>query len=760
MLRCLGFGMVVIWCLIIWGMEVVSMSKVVPKTMLKTATKVLATALDTLVLEFLICQGIPPEYAKSLSKVPSATFESLSENLTTEQVIPVRQQLANALRNSMSEASNTSNFEMYDEPRKALLEIFTSENAPSFLQMDNDPEKFEAYIRKILEQFDQCNLETLPIEKIATQALVSLEKAIQDDPSLTGLATYINTKKNLEISSATFHNTERIIQMLGDLKQNSPKMNIFPNRNSSFVSYDGKMKNTNITSSSRSQVTLEHTKNLTKIKSKETLIRWLHISDLHYDPQNAGTATKDLHRKFQEYVSEKNIKVDKIFFTGDFRHAGRQNDSDATAKAAVDFLRDIAKHVGVTKDENIHIVPGNHDLNCGGNPEDTNNPERKKLDEVYLLYEPDNGIFEGKIKDSTLCLNYLRSRFGFFEKCSKQLHNNIWANFQNGRTHRIAHYSGYSILYLNTALASGRGEKDRGNLLIGHNDIYDLLHEAIEQPSTKIIIICAHHIINDLENREYTKIKNILNDINIPILWLCGDVHDTKYNNSYNVAYITAGCMLKEQGAGASFFVGRLTNDFKVIIEAHGYDGNNLGWQPAEAISRRIASSLPKSLQPLNSNALSIIKQVEDKENFDEEKNTYLETAEIYPEAKYSSNELHYYYKFLKAKERELGKNHPYIANIYHDIATTHSRQKEYSEALEWHYKALDIREKELGKNHLDTASTYFWIAATYSKQGDYSKALEWHYKALGIRERILGKDHPDTANIYNWIAYAYSRLK
>jgi hypothetical protein len=330
-------------------------------------------------------------------------------------------------------------------------------------------------------------------------------------------------------------------------------------------------------------------------------MKFLHLSDLHFDPINIGAATKQLYRKFEEYVSGKGIIVDEIFFTGDFRNANTQADPNTTAKCAVDFLRSISKYVGVSDDKHIHIVPGNHDLTRSN---------KEKLEEVYIKYDHDDGTFKGKTTDNVLCRDYLLGRFDFFEMCIENLNNSVWNNFKTGKIHRVKHFNNYSIVYLNTAIASGRGRTiDKGRLLIEHNDLYDILTEIEKKNIKNPIFVLSHYIIDDIESQECKKIKYFFNDFKFPIIWLCGDAHDTQYNNSYNVAYITAGNFVKGQGE-TSFFVGELTDNI-LTLEAHSYDNKNSGWQIQDVVTKRINETLPVDLRPHRKNT-----PIFDTENF------------------------------------------------------------------------------------------------------------------------------------------------
>lgn len=46
-------------------------------------------------------------------------------------------------------------------------------------------------------------------------------------------------------------------------------------------------------------------------------MKFLHLSDIHFDPVNDGEDTVNLRKQFIPYLKEKNIIVDELFFTGD-----------------------------------------------------------------------------------------------------------------------------------------------------------------------------------------------------------------------------------------------------------------------------------------------------------------------------------------------------------------------------------------------------------------------------------------------------------
>lgn len=329
-------------------------------------------------------------------------------------------------------------------------------------------------------------------------------------------------------------------------------------------------------------------------------MRFLHISDIHFNPEDDGRATRDLRKKFEDYVNEVPIdKIDKIFFTGDFRHAKKQANQDpyVTAKNSVDFLLYLADCVGVTEKKNIHIVPGNHDLDR----EKDASLNKKLLKKIYNNFEIENGTFTGNIniEEKQSSLDYLRGRFSFFERCVELLDNKAWNDFKSGTVHRYAEFDNYSVIYLNTAIACGQ-DNERGKLLLELNDF----NKIIDQIKNERIFILAHHPLSHLHEDIQRIIKNDLYDRKKLVLWLCGDTHVMEYDNTYNIACIPVGCMIQEKGTEAGFLEGELSAD-GVSIKAHRYITKHSYWQSEGAINKRIIQAIPQGLRPPSSHPMT-----------------------------------------------------------------------------------------------------------------------------------------------------------
>lgn len=131
-------------------------------------------------------------------------------------------------------------------------------------------------------------------------------------------------------------------------------------------------------------------------------MRWIHLSDLHFDPLSDGRCTNQMRDKLKAYIKEHQITADHLFLTGDYRNAKYwREDIEGLAKTAVDFILDIAEAAKIDT-ANIHVIPGNHDLDR------TSDTER--IDAIKKDYDVDIG----RIDDEDLA--FLLERFTFF-KC-------------------------------------------------------------------------------------------------------------------------------------------------------------------------------------------------------------------------------------------------------------------------------------------------------------------------------------------------------
>lgn len=306
-------------------------------------------------------------------------------------------------------------------------------------------------------------------------------------------------------------------------------------------------------------------------------MRWLHISDIHYNPEEDGRSTKQLRDKLPKYILENNIIVDNVFITGDYRHAGKDSrNEEITAKEAVTFIKKIAESAGVNDPANIYIVPGNHDLKRFKGKR-----ELERINKIMSNYDPEHGKFE---KND---LEFLLKRFSFFQYVNRFLHpsNPIWSDgLLPLHTYRI--YKDYSLLFMNTAICSN-DNKDRGKLIIGNEILYDAL-ESInnENPKTPIIIL-AHHGIQNFSDAEQKVLERLFEGYPVK-LYLCGDAHNPWRKKTNDVQEITMGCIKYEKDVRTVFSVGEI-KDGNYSIEAHEWDKGETEWGPYTQFNKALS---------------------------------------------------------------------------------------------------------------------------------------------------------------------------
>jgi len=294
-------------------------------------------------------------------------------------------------------------------------------------------------------------------------------------------------------------------------------------------------------------------------------MKWLHLSDIHYNPQNDGRSSHELRKKLPEYIKDEHITADHMFVTGDFRHAKFQAEDDgSTAREAAEFIVEIAEAAKIDT-SNIHIVPGNHDLKRSEN--------KKRICGIMKDYDPRDGRFRGKGD-----LSFLIERFGFYKQFVQELTKYGYVSPWSETLlplHAKRCFPDFNLVYLNTSIICNSNE-DRGNLVIGNYDLYRTLEEIKKENPDKPIIVLAHHGIDNFRVDEKRAIEQIFREYPV-MLYLCGDAHDPCKGTTNDVLEVTMGCLTYSSGVRTVFSLGEL-KDKKCSIEAHKWDVDENEW--------------------------------------------------------------------------------------------------------------------------------------------------------------------------------------
>jgi CHAT domain-containing protein/tetratricopeptide (TPR) repeat protein len=110
----------------------------------------------------------------------------------------------------------------------------------------------------------------------------------------------------------------------------------------------------------------------------------------------------------------------------------------------------------------------------------------------------------------------------------------------------------------------------------------------------------------------------------------------------------------------------------------------------------------------------------------------------------------------LAIREKELGLDHPNVAQSLGNLAVLYKEKGEYRRAEPLFRRALTINEKTLGSEDLAVALSLNNLGALYWAQGELGRAEPILRRALDIREKALGPRHPEVAQSLNNIAELY----
>lgn len=302
-------------------------------------------------------------------------------------------------------------------------------------------------------------------------------------------------------------------------------------------------------------------------------MKWLHLSDLHFNPDDDGTDSNYLRDKLKDFLYQNQVVVDYLILSGDFRDASCQDDTDENAQKVAQFILGITKLVGITNTCNILCVPGNHDLN-----RDYNNRQELLITEKSK-YQTEKGRFVN--------LPELVDAFSFYKKVLNFIYGTDFVNTMFDNCYKISPHKAVvtkdcNILLINTELLAGQsvedasGNKcinDAGTLMAGSS--YVLNELLTVKPTEKITIAVGHRGLDLLEPTEKRKLVNIFNDYGV-CLYLCGHSHTLWVDDTLGVPQVTVGCIKQENGVRAGFSLGEFCVESNNInISAYSWENNS-----------------------------------------------------------------------------------------------------------------------------------------------------------------------------------------
>ena len=299
-------------------------------------------------------------------------------------------------------------------------------------------------------------------------------------------------------------------------------------------------------------------------------MRWLHLSDIHFDLNGDGSTTIHIRDELINYLRRNGVKADCLFITGDFRFAKTQKDTQEAADVVSEYIKLIAKTVGIDDIKKVFLVPGNHDL-------DRNRNLRKSLIiGMKEQYDVNQGFFQSgdlfeAVEAFTFYNNVCQSLYG--KEIADSIHQKM-----SKELHLFSCQNDYSILLLNTAVCCVR-DGEEGSLVIGTKYVIEALKKIREFNPGKPIIALAHHGLRMLDRIERKRLLSIMRDYGVS-LFLCGHEHEIWHELLTQDLYqINMGCVKQGTNVQIGFSDGIL--DIKkahFIIHAHLWDTQFSKW--------------------------------------------------------------------------------------------------------------------------------------------------------------------------------------
>ena len=268
------------------------------------------------------------------------------------------------------------------------------------------------------------------------------------------------------------------------------------------------------------------------------MIRWLHISDLHFNSDDMSTTL--LRNELPKFLKRNNIRCDYVFCTGDIR-IGR---TGVFPDAAADYLKNLCITVGADTSR-LFIVPGNHDI-------DRNSPGRNEAIERVEFQR--SGYYNpkyGTIKDSDLRTIH-ESQKEFRDFLSKVYDSDRLSYYSNPLApHFNIETPDFNILHVDSTITQREGQ-EANDLIIGTKA---LLNACENLNPDKPTILLTHFPFTSLLQDEKKYVSELLYRHGVQ-LWIAGHEHDHNLQPVKYLYSVQAGELQMEDNTHATVLIG------------------------------------------------------------------------------------------------------------------------------------------------------------------------------------------------------------
>ena len=289
-----------------------------------------------------------------------------------------------------------------------------------------------------------------------------------------------------------------------------------------------------------------------KREEERTLIRWIHISDLHFNSDDMSTTL--LRNELPKYLKRNSIRCDYVFCTGDIR-IGRMG---VFPDSAAMYLKELCAAVGVDATR-LFIVPGNHDI-------DRNSPGRDEaIEQVMFVQRGNYNSKYGTIEDTALRTIHA-GQTDFREFLGKVYDDDRLSYYSNPL---VPHFNietpDFNILHVDTTITQRAGQ-EATDLVIGTKALLTACESLNPEKPT---ILLTHFPFTCLLQDEKKYVSEILYRYGVR-LWLAGHEHDHNLQPVKYLYSVQAGELQMEDNTHATVLIGEYdTSTHYGTISAH-----------------------------------------------------------------------------------------------------------------------------------------------------------------------------------------------
>ena len=295
-----------------------------------------------------------------------------------------------------------------------------------------------------------------------------------------------------------------------------------------------------------------------------SVIRWLHISDLHLN--KIGTESERLREQLPIYLRKLGTNCDYVFCTGDLRYAPYGKFLPDT----IERMAAICDAVNVPM-KRLFVTPGNHDVdrNATGRDLAIKRLFYRHLEDASGYYTAQEGVIKSEELKTILSAqkDYIEILQELFDEQSKHY------PIETFGAHKVIKTEDLNVVIIDSTLSYMK-EQQR-DLIVG---TYDLRRALKSLEREKVSVALTHYSFDFLDRKEQEIVFSLLRDSGVR-LWLSGHEHDRLCRKQRDYFYeFQTGNLMLESGAKACVIIGQLdTESLEGKIEIHAWFSPD-GW--------------------------------------------------------------------------------------------------------------------------------------------------------------------------------------